>query len=100
MKVYLDDDRETPEGWHRTYTVEETIELLKTGKVEELSLDNDLGWNRQEGYKVLDWLEEQVFNGNWFVVPKDIDCHSANASAVVRMWTVINRIEEKRICIN
>lgn len=96
MKVYLDDDRQTPEGWHRTHTVAETIELLKTGKVKELSLDNDLGWNQQEGYKVLDWLEEQVFNDNWSVVPDEIDCHSANASAYCRMWTVINRIEEKR----
>jgi len=40
MKVYLDDERNTPEGWVRTYTVEETIEHLKTRAVAELSLDN------------------------------------------------------------
>ena len=42
MKVYLDDVRQAPEGWVRTYTVAETIELLKTGEVVELSLDHDL----------------------------------------------------------
>lgn len=58
MKIYLDDERETPEGWQRSYTVEETITLLQNHEVSALSLDNDLGEGNQEGYKVLDWLEE------------------------------------------
>lgn len=33
MKVYLDDLRPTPEGWKRTYTVEETIALIEKGSV-------------------------------------------------------------------
>jgi len=43
MKVYLDDERSTPEGWTRVYWPAEAIELLRTGEVEEISLDNDLG---------------------------------------------------------
>lgn len=43
MKVYLDDVRVTPPGWVRTYTVEQTISILKTGNVTYLSLDHDLG---------------------------------------------------------
>lgn len=43
MKVYLDDERETPYGWTRVYWPEEAIDLLRTGMVEVISLDHDLG---------------------------------------------------------
>ncbi len=43
LKVYLDDERAAPDGWFRTYTVDETIYVLLTADVEELSLDHDLG---------------------------------------------------------
>ena len=43
MKVYLDDERSTPDGWVRVYWPEEAIELLKAGGVTEISLDHDLG---------------------------------------------------------
>jgi len=44
MKVYLDDERKTPDGWRRVYWPEEAIELLKSGDVKEISLDHDLGF--------------------------------------------------------
>jgi len=40
MKAYLDDERETPEGWIRCYWPDEVIELLYSGKVTEVSLGN------------------------------------------------------------
>jgi hypothetical protein len=43
VKVWLDDEREAPEGWVHVRTPEEAIELLRAGEVEELSLDHDLG---------------------------------------------------------
>lgn len=48
MNIFLDDCRKTPEGFNRTYTVEETIALLEKCRdegieVNILSLDNDLG---------------------------------------------------------
>ena len=59
MKVYLDDERETPEGWVRVYWPHEAIELLKTGKVEEISLDHDLGDDEKgTGYDVVTWVED------------------------------------------
>ena len=42
IKVYLDDERDTPAGWIRTYNVEQTIALLSTRCVQEISLDHDL----------------------------------------------------------
>ncbi|KZN68262.1 hypothetical protein N473_07500 [Pseudoalteromonas luteoviolacea CPMOR-1] len=43
MKVYLDDERQTPKGWKRVYWPLEAIELLESGEVSEISLDHDLG---------------------------------------------------------
>lgn len=37
MKVFLYDERNTPEGWVRVYWPDEAIELLKTGEVFEIS---------------------------------------------------------------
>lgn len=91
MRIYMDDLRPTPVGWDRTYTVEETIELLKTRKVLELSLDNDLGEGLKEGYHVLDWLEEAVYNDKTFPIP-DIAVHSSNASRVEYMRRAIYNI--------
>lgn len=95
MKVYLDDERSTPEGWTRTYTVEETLTLLNTKQVTELSLDNDLGENIPEGYKVLDALEEIVHFDSTFPIPI-ITVHSSNASRVRSMKQAIANLERLR----
>ena len=61
MRVFLDDERTTPEGWIRVYWPSEAIALLQTGEVEELSLDHDLGDDeRGTGYDVVLWIEEAV----------------------------------------
>ena len=91
MKVFLDDKRETPAGWKRTYTVEETIDLLKSGRVNVLSLDNDLGEDAQEGYKVLDWMEEEIITKG-FRPPEYIKVHSANPVRGIYMRDLIKRI--------
>jgi len=92
MKLYLDDERTEPEGWTRTYWPDETIKLLQTGNVVELSLDHDLGDDtRGTGYDVLLWLEEAVVNG--FVPPQRIVIHSANASAWTKMSQAIDSIK-------
>ena len=62
MKVYLDDLRDTPPGWARAFTAQEAIELLRTGTVDEIDLDHDLGVESEvgTGYDVLTWIENQV----------------------------------------
>lgn len=84
MKVYLDDERTTPDGWVRVYWPDEAIDLLSAGGVVELSLDHDLGDDaRGTGYDVVLWVEEAValrgFN------PPLIHVHSANSSARAKM---------------
>ena len=93
-KVYLDDERDTPDGWIRVYWPEEAIELLKTGQVEEISLDHDLGDDeRGNGYDVVLWIEEAVFTEG-FIAPK-MKVHSANVSARIKMESGIRAINKR-----
>lgn len=107
MKIYLDDERPTPEGWIRCYWPQEVISYLQTGNVEELSLDHDLGDSeaaarelRKErtGYDVIEWIEEMVYNNA--LRPPHIKIHSANPTGRLKMqagikcihhWHALNR---------
>lgn len=92
MKVFLDDERATPEGWHRVYWPQEAIGLLEAGVVEEISLDHDLGDDsRGTGYDVILWIEEAVVL-HGFRPPK-ITIHSANSSAVEKMRAGVQAID-------
>lgn len=42
MKVFLDDLRAAPNGWAQVHWPDETIALLETGEVEDLSLITNL----------------------------------------------------------
>lgn len=88
MKVYLDDERQTPDGWVRVYWPDEAIALLETGDVIEISLDHDLGDDeRGTGYDVLLWIEEAVALRGF--VPPVMRVHSANSSARLKMEAAI-----------
>ena len=95
MKVWLDDQREAPEGWVHVRTPEEAIELLRGGEVEELSLDHDLGLDvgarERTGYDVLLWLEREVAAGRT-APPGVMTVHSGNVGAVGRMEQAIESI--------
>ncbi|MFM0348221.1 cyclic-phosphate processing receiver domain-containing protein [Paraburkholderia sp. RL17-347-BIC-D] len=92
MKVYLDDERPTPDGWHRVYWPSDAIGLLEAGGVTELSLDHDLGDDaRGTGYDVILWIEEAVALRGF--VPPVIRIHSANPSAVEKMQAGVKAIE-------
>jgi len=91
-KVYLDDVREAPPGWHRVYWPNEAIALLMGGGVTDLSLDHDLGDDtRGTGYDVVRWIEESVATRGF--VPPRITIHSANPVGRDRMLAGIAAIE-------
>ncbi len=91
MKVYLDDERPTPEGWHPVRWPDEAIRLLETGNVTHLSLDHDLGDDdRGTGYDVVLWIEEAVATRDFN--PPEIQVHSSNSSARVKMEAGIRSI--------
>jgi hypothetical protein len=92
LKVYLDDERETPVGWVRVYWPDEAIALLKRGEVTEISLDHDLGDDeRGTGYDVVLWIEEAVITREFS--PPIIKVHSANSSAREKMERGIASIQ-------
>jgi hypothetical protein len=95
IKIWLDDEVEPPtEGWVRTFTYAETIELLLPGNVQCLNLDHDLGDEKTAGtgYDVLLWLEKKVKRER-FVPPPEIVVHSRNWAARPRMEQAIDQIK-------
>lgn len=103
--IFLDDCRETPDGSYRTYTVEQTIRVLKDlhrrgVRAQELSLDNDLGFDPalrkplQEGHKVLLWMLEFLSENPDYRVPTHIFAHTSNPVARRRMLSDIEQIRK------
>lgn len=93
INIFLDDCRITPQGFIRTYTVEETIGMLKQfeGRVGILSLDNDLGDGLLEGQEVAKWIEEEHFV-NGYQLPLKIIPHTMNPIARNRMNLIIQKL--------
>lgn len=52
MRLWFEDseDRGCPKGWTQAKNVDEAIELVKTGEVEEMSLDHDIDEPCCSGY--------------------------------------------------
>lgn len=93
MKVYLDDERQAPEGWIQVRWPEEAIALLETGTVEKISLDHDLGNDDYgTGYDVILWIEEAVATRGFG--PPAMSVHSANSSARHKMELGIASIKK------
>jgi hypothetical protein len=112
MRLWLDDERPAPAGWHLVKTIEEAKALLITGKVVEASLDHDLGactacmrgltpqqWLAETkyrakpncehfgtGYQLVRWMEE---TGNWPQHKPSV--HSANMAGSEKMQAIIDR---------
>lgn len=92
MKVFLDDERPTPEGWTHARFVEDAIELLKSEEVTHISLDNDLGIGYHEGYEVLEWMEREVVEKGF--KPPKIRIHSMNPVRKIYMKQLAKRIHD------
>jgi hypothetical protein len=98
VKLWLDDIRPPHKygciGWHWAKTGQEAIDVLKTGKVEEASLDHDLTELRtlgqddgsETGFDVVLWMEA---NDVWPVL--GVRVHSLNPIGKQRMEDVIRR---------
>lgn len=97
MMVWLDDERPAPPGWVHVKTANEAISLLRTGKVERISLDHDLGetegWaDVGNGYQVACWIEEAASNGSLSEVSCSV--HSANPVGREKMKAALRKAYE------
>lgn len=95
MKIFLDDLRECPNGWIQARNYNEMIKLLEENKakVEEISLDHDLG-ETKTGYDICKYLVENDF---WFM--SKITIHTANAVGAKNMYELLDRYAPKNIKI-
>ena len=70
----------------RARTPEEAIEFLRGGRVDEISLDHDLGLDvgprERTGYDLLLWLEREVAAAGRARPPAVMKVHSANVAAI------------------
>jgi len=86
MKLWLDDERDAPEGWHRVRGVLQTIHELMYGETypcEEVSLDNDLGAGEPEGYVVAEFIAFAARHG---LLPRmKLAAHTQNVVAKKRI---------------
>lgn len=105
-RVWLDDDlvdRAAPNGWIHVTTAWEAIELLSQGKVVELSLDHDLGDDKEfgRGIDVVNWLGEQQEVHDRPLWPRDgISIHSANPSGRESMAKAIKADAGRRFDVS
>lgn len=92
IKLFLDDERPCPDGWTPAKTAKEAISLLESCCVTDLSLDHDLGEEKNgNGNDVLVWVEAKVFLEEKYIPPR-MRVHSANPSAFQKMQMGIDRI--------
>lgn len=92
IKIYLDDEREAPNGYVRTHSVNETTKLIEESEsnnieITEINVDHDLGDYANDGgdaIKLLDWLVER---GTFY----PIVIHTMNVVGRANMQRMIDR---------
>lgn len=83
MKVYLDNERPAPPGWQWARTLDQAKAFLRSGRVEQLSLDYDLEGDTK-GLSLLEWMKS---NNKW---PKySPKVHSGNPIGALKMKSFI-----------
>ncbi|QQE81192.1 cyclic-phosphate processing receiver domain-containing protein [Alicyclobacillus sp. SO9] len=92
MKLYLDDLRESPDGFVIVRDYEECILLLEQCDVSTLSLDHDLG-EEKTGYDVAKWIVE---HGRW---PSSIYLHTSNPVGRDNMYQLLMHYKPKHVSV-
>lgn len=103
MKIYLDDERDPPEGWLLVRTPTSFITLLdywieegKWDEVEAISFDHDLGYFKRNGEEVtgndcLLHIEKKIIENN-LKVP-ELYIHTSNPSAKNKMLMAVYNLQ-------
>lgn len=95
LKLWLDDIRPMPLRFDvHVKTAQDAIDILKTGNVEEVSLDHDLGDDSGvgSGYDVAAWIEEAAYYG---AIPSlKWNVHSANSVGIKNMETALTNADK------
>ena len=95
IKLFVDDERDFPEGWDIARSYVDAMILLSLNDYDEISLDHDIAsydseGNELTGYTILCYLERQAIKyGN--KVPY-IHIHTANVAVRCKMQRVADAI--------
>ena len=116
MRIYVDDQRRAPEGWHLCQTINDAIRAIAMygEQIEEISLDHDIGHEKMcedmvyrsyscdETFEAVAWYIKSYYgfkndvNHNMmpspFKIPK-ITIHTANPAARERMRAILDGFE-------
>jgi len=113
MKLFVDDQREAPAGWHPARTVTEAIRILSNNYVEVVSLDHDIKGSDETFMAVACFLKTSgenfvnlggkrprvyIHTGNWVAAETMRDM--LRDSGYIVMFTtaeLLNRYEEDLI---
>ena len=92
VKIWLDDEREAPEGYIHCHSVNETIRLIKeceqnTVYIAELNLDHDLGDYAKDGGDAIKLLDFLIGRETFYKV----ELHTANPVGRANMQRAIDR---------
>ena len=112
MKIYLDSDKEGPEGWVLLNTAKDAIKYLTESynNITDISINSDLGiceeclnsWQEYQylscehhgtGYDILKWLDQHVTL--YKHKPPRITLHTKNPIAKIKMIFMLNDIQHK-----
>lgn len=93
-RLYVDDERETPEGWDRAYNVWEALFKLELLEYVEVSLDHDLAsflgpYKELTGLDIVHWLVQRKQDGKY--IPPVVKVHSANSVGHDNMKALVDR---------
>lgn len=97
-KMWFDDsdNRGCPKGWLRAKDVDEAVEIIKSGEVEEMSLDHDIDGpvygcyssRLPDGTTLVYWMLNNLPPMKW---PHTIRLHSSNEPARKRMYGLLSQ---------
>lgn len=93
MNLFIDDIRPCPGGYKLARDSVKAKRLLSTFTFDHVSFDNDLGLDSEEGWQIINWLENEIREGR-ITKPGRITCHSMNPVAKKRIMETAQKISE------
>lgn len=107
LKLFVDDIRECPEGWHPARTLTEAVRVLATMPVAVVSLDHDIEsqdysgrrFNSMETFATVAYYLAAMDPGDR---PKKVFIHTSNPDGARRMEAILEGKTETEIifCMN
>lgn len=86
MKIYMNNQSNTPEGWESVEDYKEVVRLLSNGKVDEISLSHN-------GMPVLEYMEELL--SKQLINKPHIHIHTSSSFFKKTMEAKIEKIDIK-----